>query len=287
MRFDIMTLFPEMVSGVLSESIIGRAQGAGIISVHAHNIRDFSTDRHRKTDDTPYGGGRGMVMTCQPIYDCYTHILEQLGGKKPHVIYMSPKGRVFDHSIAVELSHYENIVILCGHYEGVDQRVLDEIVDEDISIGDYVLTGGELPACILVDAVSRLVEGTLPEAVCHEDESVASGILEYPQYTKPRNFMGREVPEILLSGDHAKIDRWRLERAVELTRERRPDLLLLHPEIEESLKPKVKKRRTKRPNSIKSSDTDPIDSPDKTQVETSDKDPITDSVKDGVDGETV
>ena len=246
MRFDIMTLFPEMVSGVLSESIIGRAQEAGIISVHAHNIRDFSTDKHRKTDDTPYGGGRGMVMTCQPIYDCYTHILSEIGtGEKPHVIYMSPKGRVFDHSIAVELSHYENIVILCGHYEGVDQRVLDEIVDEDISIGDYVLTGGELPACILVDAVSRLVEGTLPEAVCHEDESVASGILEYPQYTKPRSFMGREVPEILLSGDHAKIDRWRLEAAVELTRERRPDLLLLHPEIEESLLPKKKKKRHK------------------------------------------
>lgn len=247
MRFDIMTLFPEMVTGVLSESIIGRAQEAGVISVHAHNIRDFSTDKHRKTDDTPYGGGRGMVMTCQPIYDCYTHILGEIGeGKRPHVIYMSPKGRVFDHGIATELSKYENIVILCGHYEGVDQRVLDEIVDEDISIGDYVLTGGELPACILVDAVSRLVEGTLPEAVCHEDESVASGILEYPQYTKPRSFMGREVPEVLLSGDHAKIDRWRLERAVEITRERRPDLLLLHPEIEESLLPKKKKRRSKK-----------------------------------------
>ncbi len=242
-----MTLFPEMVTGVLSESIIGRAQEAGIISVHAHNIRDFSTDKHRKTDDTPYGGGRGMVMTCQPIYDCYTHIVGELGdGARPHVIYMSPKGRIFDHSIATELSHHENIIILCGHYEGVDQRVLDEIVDEEISIGDYVLTGGELPACILVDAVSRLVEGTLPEAVCHEDESVASGILEYPQYTKPRSFMGREVPEILLSGDHAKIDRWRLERAVELTRERRPDLLLLHPEIEESLQPRKKKRSAKK-----------------------------------------
>ncbi|MBR5449238.1 MAG: tRNA (guanosine(37)-N1)-methyltransferase TrmD [Clostridia bacterium] len=246
MRFDIMTLFPDMVSGVLSESIIGRAQAAGIVSVHSHNIRDFSTDKHRKTDDTPYGGGRGMVMTCQPIYDCYQHILSELpDGEKPHVIYVSPKGRMFDHSVATELSQYKNITILCGHYEGVDQRVLDEIVDEDISIGDYVLTGGELPACIIVDAVSRLVEGTLPEAVCHEDESVASGILEYPQYTKPRVFLGREVPEVLLSGDHAKIDRWRLEAAVEITRERRPDMLLLHPEIEESLKPKKKKSRRK------------------------------------------
>ena len=246
MRFDIMTLFPDMVSGVLSESIIGRAQAAGIVSVHSHNIRDFSTDKHRKTDDTPYGGGRGMVMTCQPIYDCYQHILAQLpAGERPHVIYVSPKGRIFDHSVAKELSQYKNITILCGHYEGVDQRVLDEIVDEDISIGDYVLTGGELPACIIVDAVSRLVEGTLPEAVCHEDESVASGILEYPQYTKPRVFMGREVPEVLLSGDHAKIDRWRLEAAVEITRERRPDMLLLHPEIEEPLKPKKKKTRRK------------------------------------------
>ena len=237
MRFDIMTLFPEMVSGVLSESIIGRAQDAGIISVHAHNIRDFSTDKHRKTDDTPYGGGRGMVMTCQPIYDCYTHILSEIGnGEKPHVIYVSPKGRVFDHSIAVELSHYENIVILCGHYEGVDQRVLDEIVDEDISIGDYVLTGGELPACILVDAVSRLVEGTLPEAVCHEDESVASGILEYPQYTKPEEWQGMKVPEVLLSGHHANIAKWRRQKAIEETAKRRPDMLKSAPLTEKERK---------------------------------------------------
>lgn len=239
-----MTLFPELVMGVLGESIIGRAQEAGVISVRAHNIRDFSTDKHRKTDDTPYGGGRGMVMTCQPIYDCYSYVRSTLPeGSRSRVIYVSPKGRMFDHSVAKELSEYDSLIILCGHYEGVDQRVLDEIVDEDISIGDYVLTGGELPACIIVDAVSRLVEGTLPEAVCHEDESVASGILEYPQYTKPRVFMGREVPEVLTSGDHKKIERWRLERAVEITRERRPDLLLLHPEFEESLRPKEKKKR--------------------------------------------
>ena len=246
MRFDVMTLFPDMVDRILAESIIGRARTAGIIDVKCHNIRDFSKDKHRKTDDTPYGGGMGMVMTCQPIYDCYSHLRADIPeGNSVRVIYMSPKGRVFNHSIAKELSAYDNLVFLCGHYEGVDQRVLDEIVDEDISIGDYVLTGGELPACIVIDAVSRLKEGVLADAECYEDESVASGILEYPQYTKPREFMGREVPEVLLSGDHAKVDRWRLEEAVRITRERRPELLALHPEIEESLKPKTKKKSKK------------------------------------------
>ena len=244
MRFDIMTLFPEMVDGILGESIIGRAQKAGVIEVHSHNIRDFSTDRHRKVDDTPYGGGMGMVMSCQPIYDCYQSIIEATPKTSSRrVIYMSPKGRVLNHEIALELSAYEHIVILCGHYEGVDQRVLDEIVDEDISIGDYVLTGGELPACVLVDSVSRLLEGTLASKECYEGESVASGILEYPQYTKPREWMGRCVPDVLLDGDHAKIDRYRLECAVELTRERRPDMLERHPEILESLAPKKKKKK--------------------------------------------
>ena len=185
-----------------------------------------------------------MVMTCQPIYDCYKSVVSEIPEEnKKCVIYMSPKGRMFDHSLAKELSEYDNLVFLCGHYEGVDQRVIDEIVDMEISIGDYVVTGGEIPACIVVDAVSRLKDGVLASSECYEGESVASGILEYPQYTKPREFMGREVPEILLSGDHAKIDRWRLERAVEITRERRPDLLLLHPEIEKSLEPKQKKKR--------------------------------------------
>ena len=244
MRFDVMTLFPEMVERTLSESIIGRAQTAGIIEVKCHNIRDFSTDKHRKTDDTPYGGGMGMVMTCQPIYDCYRHVKSQIPeGNRTRVIYMSPKGRIFSHDIARELAEYDNLIFLCGHYEGVDQRVLDEIVDEDISIGDYVLTGGELPACIIIDAVSRLKDGVLADSECYENESHASGILEYPQYTKPRIFLDRAVPEILLSGDHAKIDRWRLEEAVRITKERRPDLLELHPEIEESLKPKEKKKR--------------------------------------------
>ncbi len=246
MKFDVMTLFPEMVEGVLKESIIGRAQEAGYIEVGCHNIRDFSSDRHRKTDDTPYGGGMGMVMTCQPIYDCYKSIVGTIPeGKKVRVIYMSPKGAVFNHALAERLAEYDELIFLCGHYEGVDQRVLDEIVDEEISIGDYVLTGGELPACIVIDAVSRLKDGVLANEACYRDESVASGILEYPQYTKPREFLGREVPEVLLSGDHKRIDVWRLERAVELTRERRPDLLEKHPEFEEALKPKPKKNRRK------------------------------------------
>ena len=249
MRFDVMTLFPNMVMGVLNESIIGRAQSAGHIEIHAHNIRDFSTNKHRKTDDTPYGGGVGMVMTCQPIYDCYKSVLEVIPeGAKKRVIYMSPKGRIFNHDIAKELAEYDNLIFLCGHYEGVDQRVLDEIVDEDLSIGDFVVTGGEIPACIVIDAVSRLKDGVLPSSEAYEGESVASGILEYPQYTKPREFMGREVPEVLLSGDHARIERWRLEEAVRITRECRPDMLARHPEIVESLNPPKKKRCRRKEN---------------------------------------
>ena len=247
MRFDVLTLFPDMVRGVLSESIIGRAQTAGLIEVRCHNIRDYSTDRHRKTDDTPYGGGVGMVMTCQPIYDCFKAAVADIPeGARTRVIYMSPKGRLFSHGVARELSEYDNLIFLCGHYEGVDQRVLDEIVDEEISIGDYVVTGGEIPACIVIDAVSRLVDGVLAAKECYEDESFASGILEYPQYTKPREFLGREVPEVLLSGDHKKIDLWRLSEAVKITRERRPELLLLHPEYEAALEPKKPKRRKRK-----------------------------------------
>ena len=242
MKFDVMTLFPDMVRSVLSESIIGRAQSGGLIDVVCHNIRDFSTDKHRKTDDTPYGGGMGMVMTCQPIYDCYTNVISSIPETNTRrVIYMSPKGRIFSHDVAKELSEYDNLIFLCGHYEGIDQRIIDEIVDDEISIGDYVVTGGEIPACIVIDAVSRLIDGVLSSSECYEGESVASGILEYPQYTKPRVWNEREVPEILLSGDHAKIDRWRLEEAVNITKQRRPDMLAAHPEIEESLKPKKKK----------------------------------------------
>ena len=243
MRFDILTLFPEQINAVLGESIMGRAQKNGLISVNAHNIRDYTTNKHRKVDDTPYGGGKGMLMATQPIYDCYLSVKSSLSEGKTKCVYMSPRGRIFDHSIAKELSQYDNIIILCGHYEGVDQRVIDEIVDEEISIGDYVLTGGELPACILVDAVSRLLDGVLADQVCHEDESIASGLLEYPQYTRPPVFNGKEVPEVLLSGHHGNIDKWRLERSLELTKERRPDLyekyILEHPPVE---KPKKKRK---------------------------------------------
>ena len=233
-----------MVKGILDESIIGRAQQAGYIEVGCHNPRDFTLDKHRKCDDTPYGGGVGMGMTCQPIYDCYKSIVEKIpDGASKRVIYMSPKGRIFSHGVAQELAKYDNLIFLCGHYEGVDQRVLDLIVDEEISIGDYVVTGGELPACIVIDAVSRLKDGVLASSECYEGESVASGILEYPQYTKPRVFLGKEVPEVLLSGDHKKIERWRLEESVDITRKRRPDLLAAHPEFEEMLRPKEKKRR--------------------------------------------
>lgn len=239
-----MTLFPDMVTNVLGESIIGRAQKSGIVEVHAHNIRDYSQDRHRKTDDTPFGGGVGMVMTCQPIYDCYLDVKSSLDeDSSTRVVYMTPKGRLFTHDVAKELAGYDNLIFLCGHYEGVDQRVIDEIVDDEISIGDYVVTGGEIPACIVIDAVSRLKDGVLASSECYEGESVASGILEYPQYTKPRVFLEREVPEVLLSGDHKKIDAWRLAEAVKITAERRPDLLERHPEFLEALEPKKGKRK--------------------------------------------
>ncbi len=241
-----MTLFPDLIKNVLGESIIGRAQQGGLISLSCYNIRDWSADKHRKTDDTPFGGGMGMVMTCQPIFDCLEAVRRDIPkDARTRVIYMSPKGRQFTHDVARELSSYDELIFLCGHYEGVDQRVIDELVDDEISIGDYVVTGGEIPACIVIDATSRLIDGVLASEECHMDESVASGILEYPHYTKPRSFRGLEVPEVLLSGDHKKIARWRLEQSVSITKERRPDLLLLHPEFEESLKPREKKRRRK------------------------------------------
>ena len=228
MRFDIMTLFPELVSGVLSESIIGRAQKSGVIEVHAHNIRDYSKDKHRRVDDTPYGGGMGMLMSPVPIYDCYTAITEPEVNpcQKRHVIYMSPKGEVLSQKKAMELAkNYDNLVILCGHYEGVDQRLIDEIVDEEISIGNYVLTGGEIPACVLVDCVSRMLEGVLSSAECYEKESFSDGeTLEYPQYTRPVEWRGRKVPEVLLSGHHGNIDKWREEEAARLTAERKKKL---------------------------------------------------------------
>lgn len=226
MRFDVLTLFPDLVSNILSESIIGRAQKAGYLSVYAHNIRDWSEDKNRRVDDTPYGGGMGMLMAAPPVYNCYDAVRAMAPEMKTRVIYMSPKGRVLTQSHAKELKeNYDRLIILCGHYEGIDQRVLDEIVDEEISIGDYVLTGGELPACILVDCVSRLLDGVLASSECYEDESIASGLLEYPQYTRPYEFHGVKVPDVLLSGHHANIAKWRAAEALRITKEKRPDLL--------------------------------------------------------------
>lgn len=231
MRFDIMTLFPDLVDTVLGESIIGRAQKSGAIAVKTHNIRDYSEDKHRRVDDTPYGGGKGMLMMAPPIYNCYRAILdgqtdEGLTDQRRRVIYMSPTGKVLTQKRASELARdYDNLIILCGHYEGVDRRIVDEIVDEEISIGDFVLTGGEIPACILTDCVARLVDGVLSDAECYEKESISSGLLEYPQYTRPYEFHGVKVPDVLISGHHANIDRWREEQAFEMTQRLRPDLL--------------------------------------------------------------
>ena len=230
MRFDIMTLFPELVGTVLGESILGRAQKNGAMDVHLFNIRDYTEDKHRRVDDTPYGGGKGMLMMAPPIWNCYQAVLKQqdidgFSGKR-RVIYLSPAGQVLNQKKAEELANgYENLILLCGHYEGVDQRILDEIVDEEISIGDFVLTGGEIPACILVDSVARLLPGVLSDPECYEKESISSGLLEYPQYTRPYEFHGKTVPEVLISGHHANIDEWRETEARKKTEEQRPDLL--------------------------------------------------------------
>jgi len=223
MRFDILSVFPEMLRSVLFESVIGNAVENNILDIRLHNIRDYSTNKHRKTDDYPFGGGRGMVMTPQPVIDCYRSIVDD--NSHVHTVYMSPQGKVLTQDKARELSKLSHIVILCGHYEGMDERVISSIVDEEISIGDYVLTGGEMPAAVLVDCISRMIPGVLPEAECYENESIVSGLLEYPQYTRPRNFEGMEVPEILFSGHHANIERWRRERALEKTFRVRPELL--------------------------------------------------------------
>lgn len=224
MRFDVLTLFPEMIHAFSEASILGRAQKEGHIEVNVHNIRDFSRDKHRKVDDTPYGGGMGMLMSVQPVIDCFNSFSNELS-QNSRVIYLSPKGRVFNHSVAVELSKYENLVFLCGHYEGIDERIEELIIDEQISIGDFVLTGGELPAITIIDAVSRLIPGVLADSVCYEDESIASGLLEYPQYTKPAEFLGLKVPDVLLGGNHDDIRRWRRRASLEQTLKYRPDLL--------------------------------------------------------------
>lgn len=259
MNFHIMTLFPEMIDQGLSTSILGRARDNGLILFEAINIRDYSADlKHHKVDDYTYGGGAGMLMQAQPIYDCFKAIEAGINeknsgsnadeidvpGKRLRVIYVTPQGAVFNQEMAADFAKEEDLVFLCGHYEGVDERVLDEIVTDYVSIGDYVLTGGELPAMVMIDAISRLVPGVLNNDESAMTESFGNGLLEYPQYSRPEEWMGRKVPAILLSGDHKKVDEWRLEQSIERTKERRPDLyekwLLENPP-----KPEKKKRRRK------------------------------------------
>lgn len=224
MRIDIITLFPEMFEPVFEESIIGRAQKSGAISIHTHQLRDFAFDKHRRVDDTPYGGGMGMLMKAEPIALCFEEICRQ-AGERPHFVYMSPQGKTLNQNRLKELAKFPNLCILCGHYEGVDQRLLDSFIDEEISIGDYVLTGGEIPAMVFADALCRMVPGVLTNNECFTEESHFNGMLEYPQYTKPSCWRGMDVPEVLLSGHHANIQKWREEKSLEVTRKKRPDLL--------------------------------------------------------------
>ncbi len=231
MNFHILTLFPEMVMQGLNTSITGRAMKKGILSIEATNIRDYTKEKHGQVDDYPYGGGAGMVMQAEPVYEAYMHVLNQLDiqdtEKKPRVIYMTPQGKVFNQKIAQELAKEENLIFLCGHYEGIDERVLNKIVTDQLSIGDYVLTGGELPAMVMIDAISRLVPGVLNNNASAEFETFHDNLLEYPQYTRPEEFMGEKVPEVLLSGHHKNIEKWRLEKSVERTKKNRPDLYAL------------------------------------------------------------
>ncbi len=245
MRIDILTLFPDMCNTVMQESIIGRAQAAGKVEIVCTNIRDFAGNKHNKVDDTPYGGGMGMIMAASPIYDCYKSLYNE-GEQKPHLVYLSPKGTTFNQQKAIEFSKLDRLVLLCGHYEGIDQRVIDEIVDEEISIGDFVLTGGELPALAVADAVCRMLPGVLSEDICFEEESHFDGLLEFPQYTRPAIWHEKEVPEVLLSGNHAKINDWRRAESLIATMEKRPDMLKY-----EELSEKDKKLLQKHAESVK------------------------------------
>ena len=223
MKIKVFTIFPEMLRPYLSESILGRAIEKGLLEVELIDIRAYSQNKHKNTDDYPFGGGAGMVMLAQPIVDAIEQNTPE--GAKPHRIYLSPRGRTLNQKIVEELAQQEELYLLCGHYEGVDQRALDLVIDEEVSIGDYVLTGGELGAMVIIDSVSRLIPGVLGSEESSVDESFSSGLLEYPQYTRPREFRGMEVPEVLLNGNHAHINRWRRNESLRLTKERRPDLL--------------------------------------------------------------
>ena len=224
MRYYVLTLFPEMVENGCSESILGRASQKGLISVEAINIRDYSANKHNRVDDYPYGGGAGMVMQPMPVYDAWKALTERIG-KKPRVLFMTPQGKPFSQKLAQEYAKEEDLIFLCGHYEGIDQRVLDLIVTDEVSAGDFVLTGGELPAMMMIDCISRLVPGVLNNEASAQDESFEGNLLEYPQYTRPENFMGMQVPQVLLSGHHGNIEKWRREQSIIKTAQKRPDLL--------------------------------------------------------------
>lgn len=224
MRFDVLTLFPDMFRAVLGDSIIGRAEKAGLIGLNFIDIRDFTKNKHRKVDDTPYSGGGGMLMQAQPVFDAYMSVAKGLA-YKPYTIFMSPQGSVFSQDKAIELSRYNHIILLCGHYEGIDQRVLDEIVDAEISLGDFVMTGGEIPAMAIIDTVSRLIPGVLANDGSFQNESHFQGLLEHPQYTKPQVWHDKAVPEVLLSGNHRLIDKWKHEQSLLATLKKRPDML--------------------------------------------------------------
>lgn len=252
MKFHILTLFPEMIEQGLNNSIIKRAAEAGHLSINAVNIRDYTLDKHNKVDDYPYGGGAGMLMKAQPVYDAYKALVkehEENGRTTPRVVFMTPQGRTFKQEIAQELAKEEELIFLCGHYEGIDERVLEEIVTDELSIGDYVLTGGELPAMVVIDTVARLIPGVLNNEESANDESFAGNLLEYPQYTRPEVWHDKSVPEVLMSGHHANIAKWRHEQAVERTRVKRPDMYEKYmEELEAYLRehPPKKKRRKKK-----------------------------------------
>ena len=241
MRFHVLTLFPEMIEQGLSTSITGRAMQKGLVSLDAVNIRDYADNKHRKVDDYTYGGGAGMLMQAQPVYDACMSVQSRLD-RPARVVYMTPQGSIFTQQKAQELAQEEDLIILCGHYEGIDERVLEEVVTDEISIGDYVLTGGELPAMVVIDTISRLIPGVLGNGVSADTDSFTNGLLEYPQYSRPEIWRDKAVPPILLSGDHAKVDRWRKQQSLARTRERRPDLyrkyMEEHPEAEGGAKGK-------------------------------------------------
>ena len=276
MRYYVMTLFPELIEKGMHTGVLYRAMEDGILSLDCFHIREYTASKHKRVDDYTYGGGAGMLIQCQPVYDCYRAVLDtiekrekeaqeagdlpedstgQNSGKKKRVIYLTPTGRVFDQALAEELAKEDDLIFLCGHYEGIDERVLEEIVTDNVSIGDYVLTGGELPALVMMDSISRLIPGVLNNDESATTESFNEGLLEYPQYTRPEEWMGKKVPEVLLSGDHAKVDRWRLLQSLERTKERRPDLYeeyeITHAEELAALRKKLEKERKKLEKALK------------------------------------